>query len=217
MWTSPDLAERYEVTESPPSSSSTPRARYWPGPAGPARRHSWPSCTSRRRPRPSPRATPSQARRAEQDGDRAGRTRPMIRRSRGRALRDRPRTRSRGRPSSGSRSTARVPSASARARSSTAPPRKSIILTCAHIFKLEGRQPALPRSSPGEITVDLFDGKLQRPAAGRWSTTPTRPYEGKAIDYDFSRDVGLIRIRPGRRLPSSRVVPPTGSRKPGWR
>src|SRR5262249_57468844 len=26
-------------------------------------------------------------------------------------------------------------------------------------------------------------------------------------DYDFTRDVGLIRIRPGRKLPSSRVVP----------
>jgi hypothetical protein len=33
-------------------------------------------------------------------------------------------------------------------------------------------------------------------------------YPGKAIDYDFARDVGLIRIRPGRKLPCSRVVPP---------
>ena len=31
--------------------------------------------------------------------------------------------------------------------------------------------------------------------------------EGEAIDYDFTRDVGLIRIRPGRKLPASRVVP----------
>ncbi len=31
--------------------------------------------------------------------------------------------------------------------------------------------------------------------------------EGKAVDYDFTRDVGLIRIRPGRQLPASRVVP----------
>ena len=27
------------------------------------------------------------------------------------------------------------------------------------------------------------------------------------MDYDFTRDVGLIRIRPGRKLPASRVVP----------
>ncbi len=31
--------------------------------------------------------------------------------------------------------------------------------------------------------------------------------EGEAVDYDFTRDVGLIRIRPGRKLPASRVVP----------
>jgi hypothetical protein len=31
--------------------------------------------------------------------------------------------------------------------------------------------------------------------------------EGKAVDYDFVQDVGLIRIRPGRRLPAARVVP----------
>ena len=30
---------------------------------------------------------------------------------------------------------------------------------------------------------------------------------GEAIDYDFTNDVGLIRIRPGRKLPASRVVP----------
>lgn len=86
-------------------------------------------------------------------------------------------------------------------------PEESTILTCAHIFKLEGRAPVPPSQFPLRITVDLFDGKLtgQKPAMVHYAN---ETYEGQAIDYDFARDVGLIRIRPGRRLPSSRVVPP---------
>jgi thiol-disulfide isomerase/thioredoxin len=85
-------------------------------------------------------------------------------------------------------------------------PEESLILTCAHIFKLEGRirQPQ-PGQFPRRIVVDLFDGKLTR-------TEPRQVHylesvDGKALDYDFIRDVGLIRIRPGRRLPACRVVP----------
>jgi thiol-disulfide isomerase/thioredoxin len=83
---------------------------------------------------------------------------------------------------------------------------ESIVLTCAHIFKLEGRQQAPPAKFPREIAVDLFDGHLsgQQPAMVHYSN---ETYPGKAIDYDFGRDVGLIRIRPGRKLPCSRVVP----------
>ena len=57
--------------------------------------------------------------------------------------------------------------------------------------------------------VDLFDGKLhgERPAQVHF----VESVEGQAIDYDFTVDVGLIRIRPGRRLPASRVVPAPGS------
>jgi thiol-disulfide isomerase/thioredoxin len=85
-------------------------------------------------------------------------------------------------------------------------PRESLIVTCAHIFKLEGRQKQVsPRQFPRRIMIDLFDGKLR-------GTNPAQVHfleavEGEAVDYDFSRDVGLIRIRPGRRLPASRVVP----------
>ena len=40
-------------------------------------------------------------------------------------------------------------------------PQESIILTCAHIFKLQGgRQPKQASQFPRTITVDLFDGKL---------------------------------------------------------
>ncbi len=85
-------------------------------------------------------------------------------------------------------------------------PEESIILTCAHIFKLEGRQQVRPEQFPRKITIDLFDGKLvgQQPAMVHYSN---ESYEGEAIDYDFDRDVGLIRIKPGRRLAASRVVP----------
>ncbi|MGE3820157.1 MAG: thioredoxin domain-containing protein [Isosphaeraceae bacterium] len=85
-------------------------------------------------------------------------------------------------------------------------PTESIILTCAHIFKLEGRAQVPPSRFPQKITVDLFDGKLSgyKPAQVHYANE-THP--GQAIDYDFTRDVGLIRIRPGRRLPYARVVP----------
>src|SRR5262249_47345568 len=84
-------------------------------------------------------------------------------------------------------------------------PEESVILTCAHIFKVDGRRQAPPAQFPRRIMIDLFDGNLK-------GTNPAQVHflesiEGSAIDYDFTRDVGLIRIRPGRKLPSSRVVP----------
>ena len=85
-------------------------------------------------------------------------------------------------------------------------PDQSIILTCAHIFKLEGtNRQASPQRFPRKIVIDLFDGKLK-------GTNPAKvdyleSVEGEAVDYDFTRDVGLIRIRPGRKLAASRVVP----------
>lgn len=84
-------------------------------------------------------------------------------------------------------------------------PQETIILTCAHIFKMDGRKPVRPADFPRRIMVDLFDGKLR-------GTSPAQVHfeesvEGKAIDYDFTHDVGLIRIRPGRRLPAARVAP----------
>jgi thiol-disulfide isomerase/thioredoxin len=83
-------------------------------------------------------------------------------------------------------------------------PEESLILTCAHIFKLDRRQ-APPAQFPRQIMVDLFDGDLKgtRPAVVHFLES----VPGQAVDYDFTKDVGLIRIRPGRRLPASRVVP----------
>lgn len=91
---------------------------------------------------------------------------------------------------------------------------EAIILTCAHIFRIEElpRQPP-PSKFPLKVMVDLFDGRL------RESNTPNQtPYvrttetniPAEVIDYDLAGDVGLIRIRPGRPLPYSMVVPP------GW-
>jgi thiol-disulfide isomerase/thioredoxin len=84
-------------------------------------------------------------------------------------------------------------------------PDESLILTCGHIFKVEGRRQFTAAEFPKRIMIDLFDGQLQ-------GTDPARVHfleavEGKAVDYDFKRDVGLIRIKPGRGLPASRVVP----------
>jgi thiol-disulfide isomerase/thioredoxin len=83
--------------------------------------------------------------------------------------------------------------------------KETLILTCAHIFKLDGPRQAAPQRFPRKIMVDLFDGKLhgERPA----QVHLVESVEGQAIDYDFNVDVGLIQIRPGRRLPAARVVP----------
>jgi thiol-disulfide isomerase/thioredoxin len=88
-------------------------------------------------------------------------------------------------------------------------PGESIILTCAHIFKLEGRRQAAPSRFPNRIIVDLFDGRMGPHAPGQPGQVhyANESFEGEAIDYDFGLDVGLIRIRPGKRLPASRVVP----------
>lgn len=82
-------------------------------------------------------------------------------------------------------------------------PEESLILTCAHIFKMEGQRQVPPSKFPRKITIDVFDGKLK----GQQVTPVEFDIPGEAVDYDFALDVGLIRFRPGRRLPSSRVVP----------
>ena len=68
---------------------------------------------------------------------------------------------------------------------------------------LDGRAP--PAKFPFEIKVDLFDGQLTgtRPARTRFLETAG----GALVDYDCDRDVALVRIRPGRRLAASRIVP----------
>ena len=82
-------------------------------------------------------------------------------------------------------------------------PEESLILTTAHIFKVETGLP--PNPFPWKIMVDRFDGKLQdeRPA----QVSFVQSVEGQAVDFDWILDVGLIRIRPVRTLPASRVVP----------
>lgn len=92
---------------------------------------------------------------------------------------------------------------------------EAIILTCAHVFKVEGRMQPRPAEFRRRIVIDLFDGQLHSPKHPQVHYVESFP--GKAIDYDFDRDVGLIRIRPGRRLPSSRVVPATWTPKSGMK
>ncbi|MFO0888654.1 MAG: thioredoxin domain-containing protein [Isosphaeraceae bacterium] len=84
-------------------------------------------------------------------------------------------------------------------------PDEALILTCAHIFKLDGPRQARPDRFPRKVMVDLFDGKLHGERPAQVHFVESKPAE--VIDYDFTLDVGLIRIRPGRRIPSARVVP----------
>ncbi len=87
---------------------------------------------------------------------------------------------------------------------------ESIILTSAHILR-----PSSPEGMPSPkdfrtpIAVDLFDGKLtgNRPAMVGASE---KDLPAEVVDFDLTEDVCLIRIRLGRTLPASPVVPP------GW-
>ena len=85
-------------------------------------------------------------------------------------------------------------------------PKESIVLTCAHIFKMEREPQAPPSKFPRRITLDLFDGNLVGNGPSRVHYA-NETFEGKAVDYDFNSDVGLIRFTPGRRLPYAHVVP----------
>ena len=83
---------------------------------------------------------------------------------------------------------------------------EAIILTCAHIFKMEGQRQLPPSQFKRRIQVDLFDGVLGGPKKSQVHFNG-ESHDGWAVDYDFALDVGLIRIRPGRRLPYAKVVP----------
>ena len=91
---------------------------------------------------------------------------------------------------------------------------EAIILTCAHIFHVDGaaKQPR-PERFPYQIMIDLFDGRLAGPRKNTVHPVETLP--GKALDYDFTHDVGLIRIKTRRRLPCSPVVSVAWQPKPG--
>jgi hypothetical protein len=66
---------------------------------------------------------------------------------------------------------------------------EALVLTCGHVFS-KGRT--------GAIAVDLFAGD-----ASHVATVP-----GQMIHYDENRDVGLIAIRPGRKVEAMRVAGP---------
>jgi len=90
---------------------------------------------------------------------------------------------------------------------------ETLILTAAHHFKLGNQVPL--REFPHRIKVDLFDGRLQgaNPAQVHYLET----VDGELVDCDFHRDIGLVRIRPGRRLPTSKVVPRRWGARVGMR
>ena len=83
---------------------------------------------------------------------------------------------------------------------------ESIILTCAHIFRDKNSREQSLKNFRTPIAIDLFSKEFvsMKPATLR---CVEKELPGQVIDYDFKNDVGLIRIRPGRRLPASRVVP----------
>jgi thiol-disulfide isomerase/thioredoxin len=86
---------------------------------------------------------------------------------------------------------------------------EALILTCAHIFHIEGAgvQPR-PAEFPYPIVIELFDGRPVQHGRGPATVHFTgEALAGKAVDYDFAHDVGLIRVKTNRKLPAARVVP----------
>lgn len=82
---------------------------------------------------------------------------------------------------------------------------EAIVLTCGHIFKLDGQRQPTPDKFPLKIAVDTFDGVLG--GSQRQQVKFVETFAAKVIDYDLIRDVGLIRVATSKRLPASRVVP----------
>ncbi len=92
-------------------------------------------------------------------------------------------------------------------------PEESLVLTCAHTFKVDGAVPS--PGYPWKIMVDLFDGTLHGENFDEVRFVNTT--EGQPVDFDFSLDLGLIRIRTGRALPASPMVPRSWQPKAGMR
>jgi Trypsin-like peptidase domain len=72
--------------------------------------------------------------------------------------------------------------------------RSALILTCGHIFKGVGANP--------RIIVDRFGDNLYGQHVQYAEST-----EGRLVGSDFNHDLGLVLVRPGGRIPASRVVP----------
>jgi thiol-disulfide isomerase/thioredoxin len=93
--------------------------------------------------------------------------------------------------------------------------RESIILTCAHIFHVDGvRSQPKPAQFDRKVLVDLFDGQLHGKDPQMMHPLET-DLQAEVIDYDHVMDVGLIRIRPGRPLVFSPVVGPDWTPRQG--
>lgn len=92
---------------------------------------------------------------------------------------------------------------------------EALILTCAHIFEVEknNRAKPTPERYPYPITVDLFDGQLH--GKTRQQVHMVESLKGEVLDFDFARDVGLMKIRPNRKIPAARLVPPEWRPRPG--
>ena len=116
-----------------------------------------------------------------------------------------------GKRSSGSRCTSRMIASGVSAPGTIiySSAEESIILTCAHIFRIEGQPKSAdpPKNFRVPISVDLFDGQLVQPTTRAGRHAPSRTSPARRSTMISTNDVGLIRIKPGRKLASSRVVP----------
>jgi RNA polymerase sigma factor (sigma-70 family) len=73
------------------------------------------------------------------------------------------------------------------------------------VFARRRKDNSAPSKLSFKIIIDLFDGKLTGSPSAQVHFLES--VAGELVDCDFDRDVALVRIRPGRRLPASRIVP----------
>jgi RNA polymerase sigma factor (sigma-70 family) len=97
-------------------------------------------------------------------------------------------------------------------------PEGTIVLTCAHTFHLGrgwGDRDVAPKDYPHRIVAELFDGA---PVSSQGRVRPTgEVFVAEPIDFDFDRDIALLRIRPGRELKAASLVPPDWEARAGMR
>jgi hypothetical protein len=62
-----------------------------------------------------------------------------------------------------------------------------------------------PWKVPFKIMIDLFNGEVSKDSPPRFQFRES--VAGELVDFEFDRDIALVRIKPGRRLAAARFVP----------
>lgn len=82
---------------------------------------------------------------------------------------------------------------------------ESIALTAGSIFTTEGERPSDPKRFGRKVTVHYARPRTPNSVP----VPPVRGTAGEVLDFDTTRNVGLVRFRPGEKLGAMKIVPPS--------